>query len=541
MARTSPFTAVKQMLGIKACDVWLLPCYALAFYLLHRAASPWAGAGYFSLWYPAAGLRLAMLWRRGARFAICLTAMEILDNAVSGNLASHGPALFADVISAGRPGVGYGLAVAIVRQMTRHRQGLLATPPMPLGLAAIAGPIANALLVIPTRAITAPGMAMSSIRLQMTVSLSGMAVGDLLGILVIAPPLLWLVATIKRGRLERPELHWPGRRQLWPFLQNGALIGGCLWLTVALWRAGLGLQPVPMLLIGTWTGLRYGRFGAWFAILAEVCLFLPPSALLLTDAQRLELHLGLAAAVFVTWLAGSFADAQNAANAVLERRNRLLFQAERLKTLRAMSVAVIHEISQPLSTLAIEASHLRAVTARLPPDIDGDIPQSAELIDKKARTLADLVRRLRRFGGRDVDTPSALPVEMLIDMARRIVIPELRRTDVRLQIGEIPSDLIVQAQEIELTQALVNLLRNAASAAPDGLIHLDVRQIGEEAQITLRNALGSPPAQTGHGMGVGLIIARTIVEAHGGTLRRKESDHAMAFTLTLPLSGGLHD
>ena len=41
--------------------------------------------------------------------------------------------------------------------------------------------------------------------------------------------------------------------------------------------------------------------------------------------------------------------------------DRMLFQAERLKTLRAMSVAVIHEISQPLSTLAIEAKHLHEI------------------------------------------------------------------------------------------------------------------------------------------------------------------------------------
>src|SRR3546814_4140279 len=107
------------------------------------------------------------------------------------------------------------------------------------------------------------------------------------------------------------------------------------------------------------------------------------------DAARLELHLGVAAVVIVTWLAGSFADAQKAAGAALERRNRLLFQAERLKTLRAMSVAVIHEISQPLSTLAIEANHLKDRTAGLAPDI----AESAALIDRKARTLSELVDR----------------------------------------------------------------------------------------------------------------------------------------------------
>lgn len=286
-------------------------------------------------------------------------------------------------------------------------------------------------------------------------------------------------------------------------------------------------------------GLRYGRVAAWFAILAEMALFLPPSALMLTDAQRLELHLGLAAAVLVTWLAGSFADAQAAARRALDRRNRLLFQAERLKTLRAMSVAVIHEISQPLSTLAIEANHLRAATASLPAEICGDIPQSAALVDRKARTLADLVRRLRRFGGREVDTPSALPVDMLIDMAQRVVLPELRRVGARLEVVVVPPDLVVQAQEIELTQALVNLLRNAISAAPDGLVRLKAAQAGDEVRITLRNAFVPEKQGGGQGMGVGLIIARTIVEAHGGTLMQEENGQEMVFTLRLPLAGGL--
>jgi hypothetical protein len=160
-----------------------------------RAA--WSGAGYFSLWYPAAGLRLAVLWRRGARFAIWLMLAEIAENWCSDNFSPHGAALIADVVSVARPCIGYGLAVALVRRATEHGQGLLATAPMPLGLTAIVGPVLDALLIIPAGAIMAPGVAMSSIRIDLTVSISGMAVGDLLGIMVITPPLLWLMGGAK--------------------------------------------------------------------------------------------------------------------------------------------------------------------------------------------------------------------------------------------------------------------------------------------------------------------------------------------------------
>jgi signal transduction histidine kinase len=160
-------------------------------------------------------------------------------------------------------------------------------------------------------------------------------------------------------------------------------------------------------------------------------------------------------------------------------------------------------------------------------------------VDRKARALADLVRRLRRFGGREVDAPSALPVDMLIDMAQRIVLPELRRAGARLEVGVVPPDLVVQAQEIELTQALVNLLRNAISAAPDALVRLEAGRAGEQARITLRNTFVRERQGAGQGMGVGLIIARTIVEAHGGTLMQEENGQEMVVTLMLPLAGGL--
>jgi len=118
-----------------------------------------------------------------------------------------------------------------------------------------------------------------------------------------------------------------------------------------------------------------------------------------------------------TYLAGSFAEAQIRAREDIARRDRILFQAERLKTLRAMSVAIIHEISQPLSTLAIETRHLSALSRDPQPDL-AEMRESIELVDRKAALLADMVRRLRSFGGRAVDEPSPIIVgQMLRDCA----------------------------------------------------------------------------------------------------------------------------
>lgn len=516
---------------------WILPAYALGFALLHRAAGLWSGAGFFSLCYPAAGLRLAVLWRHGARMAPWLTAAELAADGLDGVLHAHGIDLAWDVAGVLRPGLAYGLAVAVVQQITARHPRLLALPPMALGLAALLGPLANALLLVPTiRDGHVPGT--MPIHANPIVALTGLVVGDMLGILMLAPPLLWLVEHLWRPLARRRPLPLPQPPPWHHCVEGGLMLLAGLGLTWLLWRGGLGVQPVPMLLSGGLLGLRHGRLAAWCAIVAQAAAFLPASALILHDGERLQLHLGLATAMLVTWLAGSFADAQAEAALRLDRHNRLLFQAERLKTLRAMSVAVIHEIGQPLSTLAIEANHLHQAAAALPPEWRGDLMDSAELVDRKARTLADLVRRLRRFGERDAQPESPVAVAGLIDLARRVVAPEWRAQGIALYTPPVPLGLAVRGREIELTQALVNLLRNAGTATCDGAVHLGLTASPEEMRIIVSNSVAPSatpprPGRIGAGMGLGLIIARSIVEAHGGTLHRQDAPGTVQFAITL--------
>ncbi|WP_206245126.1 ATP-binding protein [Novosphingobium terrae] len=534
------FQQLETTLRAFACrrtDVFLLPAYAAGFALLHWIARPWGGEGFFSLWYPAAGLRFAVLWRWGPRLTPWLMAVELAVDALTGLVDLAGPDAWHDALGVMRPALTCGLVLTVLQRLAVRRGAPNLLPPMIFGLAAVGAPILNALLVQPIQLILPRTQPTFGQGIDLVIALSSLVVGDLLGILVLAPVLLFLDEVIQR----KVGLTLPRLKPL-ALLEGGGALAVSTLVAWFLWRAGMGVQPAPGLLAGAWIGLRFGRRGAWLAIFVQVVMLLPYSAQAVTYTQRLGLHLGLASTVVVTWLAGSYCDAQIWAQASLDRRNRMLFQAERLKTLRAMSVAVIHEISQPLSTLAIEARHLNESCG----DAPAEIAASAALVDRKARELSDMVRRLRRFGGRDVDEPSPVQVALLVQTARQIVAPELRAMGAWLGTDPVAEDIFVQAQEVELTQALVNLLRNAMAAhaqvaQAETDMRLDVHVEGGEVCLEIVNAAtasGAGGDGSGRGgMGVGLAIARTIVEAHGGRLSRRDAPGQVRFLLFLPIVG----
>jgi C4-dicarboxylate-specific signal transduction histidine kinase len=311
------------------------------------------------------------------------------------------------------------------------------------------------------------------------------------------------------------------------------VLGVSLALVATLATIGLGLPATPVLLAIAWIGLRFGRAAAWASIVVTALFVLPETTGAMALDQRLALHMSLAAVAVVGYLAGSFADAETRALAAVARRDRMLFQAERLKTLRAMSVAVIHEISQPLSTLSIEAHHLAEISR----NADPEIRETAALIERKTATLSTLVRRLRQFGGRAVDEPSILPIAVLLESVLALARPEATMAGVTIRVAPVDPDLAVMAQEVELAQAVVNLVRNAVQSCDDNLVEILVTCKGDAVSIAVTNRCTKTPSAY-DGMGVGSLVAKAIVDAHGGRLARMPigAGH-VAYVVTLPLAG----
>jgi signal transduction histidine kinase len=192
-----------------------------------------------------------------------------------------------------------------------------------------------------------------------------------------------------------------------------------------------------------------------------------------------------------------------------------LLRADRLKSLRAMSLAAIHDISQPLSTLGLEARYVREMAAR--PEFDrAEMIATSQLIERKTNHLAELVRRMRLFGSVGNADHGPVRLDALLADVATLTRAEAEAAGVLLRV--LPADeQATVGSEIELQQALVNLVRNAIAAAPGGTILRRARDEGETVHLeVIDDGAGAGP---GVGMGLGLIIARTIVEAHGGQLR----------------------
>lgn len=503
--------------------------YGLAFFCAHQIAVLWGGSYFFSLFYPAAGIRFALLWRFGARYTPVVVLVELFVQSMSGVIQFGGTDTIDQIVSVARTPSAYGIAIGLVRWIARRGGAGIATPPMPFALATVLAPIAASLASLAWLVI-APVYSVNPSREPAVTTAMSFMVGDLLGVLILAPALLALLSGV--SGTPRPKAS-----EAFPHPGEALIVYAGGWtLALAARQVDIGLMLTPVMLVTAWIGLRCGRIMAWLALVVAAVITLPISATAMDVATRLELHVGLAAVAVAGYLAGSYSEAQQRAQHEIAWRDRMLYQAERLKTLRAMSVAVIHEVSQPLSTLTIESRYM-AELAQDGAANAAEIANIAGLLERKVRTLADMVRRLRRFGGRAIDDPSPIAVSSLLDDMAAIVRTEAQKDDVQLCIGEAPRDLAVMGQDIELTQALVNLVRNAVAAAPGGQVTVAAEAERDRAVIGITNTAAAAPRPY-PGMGVGALVARAIVEAHGGKIVRDEtSDGAIRHRLFLPIVG----
>jgi signal transduction histidine kinase len=497
-----------------------LAAYGVAFEELHHLAALWGRDSAFSLWFPAAGLRFAAMWSLPPQWIPVIALTEAAANALTGNLGN--PIDMLALFGTLNAPLCYGLAIVLVRRYLSSRRSGLSTPPMPLGIAMVLAPIVAVLGSLPWAMSYGPHEG-GPISLKAALSEAGIYwIGDLLGIWMIAPPLLWLRAwRPRRVRLAMTPRHWE------------ALVVVALGWTIAglIGHFSGAVHVEPVLLSAVWVALRLGRMAAWIVGALATLVILMVTGPATGLEARANLHLFAASFSIAAYLVGSYAEAERETLRDLERAQRLLLRADRLKSLRAMSLAAIHDISQPLSTIGLEARYVREMAAQ--PEFDrAEMIATSQLIERKTNHLAELVRRMRLFGSDSGANHGPVRIGALLADVAALTRSEAEAAGVLLRV--MPTEALETfGSEVELQQAMVNLVRNAIAAAPGGTVLLRARDAedavlleviddggGAATTVGVGVDIGAGAATgAGLGMGLGLIIARTIVEAHGGQLR----------------------
>ncbi len=221
-----------------------------------------------------------------------------------------------------------------------------------------------------------------------------------------------------------------------------------------------------------------------------------------------------------------------------EKASVQLERDRQLKVLGQMSAVLGHEIKNPLASLK---GHVQLLLEKLPPDHPGR--KGAEIVLRETVRLEELSRQVLEFARTGaVACESADPAAVV-----RAAIDDAGSDDIHLHADSAPAAWPLDSARME--EVLVNLLRNARDASPAGKpidVALDV-QADRHLVIEVRDRGEGIPAgeeervfepfytRRAKGTGLGLALARRIVEGHGGAITaRNHADGGAVFSVRLP-------
>jgi two-component system sensor kinase FixL len=201
-----------------------------------------------------------------------------------------------------------------------------------------------------------------------------------------------------------------------------------------------------------------------------------------------------------------------------------------------MASSLAHELNQPLSAIANYLKGAkRMLASRTMPDL-GVLREALDEAGDQALRAGDIIRRLRDFVARGETETRVESLSKLLEEAGALALVGAKEHNIRVNFRLDPRADLAFANKVQVQQVVLNLIRNAVEAmtdagspqreltisskpADDDMVEVSVADTGTGIAPTIADQLFQPFVTTKRqGMGVGLSISRTIIEAHGGRI-----------------------
>jgi PAS domain S-box-containing protein len=240
------------------------------------------------------------------------------------------------------------------------------------------------------------------------------------------------------------------------------------------------------------------------------------------------------------------------AEAALQRSQRELARASRQITMGAMTASIAHEINQPLSAIVLNANAALRFLSRPEPDLNAVRAALMPIVEDGHRA-SQVIGSIRAMFGKDGGDRSALDPNELLGQVLTIAHSEFESHQVSLRIDLSHNLPHILGDRVPLQQVFLNLIMNAVEAMAGVSDRPRVLSASSEIdgthQVLIKlkdSGAGIDPDDMGrifdaffttkaNGMGLGLAICRSIVEAHGGRLWASAAiPHGSVFHVALP-------